>query len=44
MPMLPGLDTPAPRRARRAEPPAPTEALKEKALAVNRRLLSLIHI
>ncbi|KQT49328.1 Fe-S cluster assembly protein HesB [Methylobacterium sp. Leaf456] len=38
MPMLPGLDTPAPRRARRAEPPAPTAALKEKALDIHRRL------
>ena len=38
MPMLPGLDTPAPRRARRAEPSAPTEALKEKALQIHRRL------
>ena len=38
MPMLPGLDHPTPRRARRAEPPAPSAALKEKALEIHRRL------
>ncbi len=38
MPMLPGLDIPASRRARRTEPPAPSAALKQKALDIHRRL------
>lgn len=38
MPLLPGLDPPSPRRPRRAEAPPPSEALKEKALAIHRRL------
>lgn len=39
MPLLPGLDTPAPSRSRRAvKTSAPTEAVREKALEIHRRL------
>nr|WP_137831246.1 Fe-S cluster assembly protein HesB [Methylobacterium sp. L1A1] len=43
MSMLPGFETPSPRRARRAEPPAPSEALRDKALDIHRRLCGVYH-
>ncbi|CAO4166809.1 endonuclease III domain-containing protein [Methylorubrum populi] len=38
MPLFPEIALPAPRRSRRAEAPAPSDALRDKALEIHRRL------